>query len=164
MLYTDPRTGQTYNVSLEQRPDGSFRAVVNGRVYNLQAVLLPDGGWRLTLGDQRHTLYSAAQGDQRFVCLDGQHYMLTITEPRAARRARSTGGDLTAQMPGQVVNVLVREGEQVERGQTLVILEAMKMEIRVAAQQAGRIKRLLVETGAVVERGQVLVEIEPVAS
>jgi biotin carboxyl carrier protein len=63
-------------------------------------------------------------------------------------------------MPGQVVNVLVSEGDSVERGQTLLVLEAMKMEIRVAAPAAGRVKRLLTEKGQIVERGQRLAEIE----
>jgi methylmalonyl-CoA carboxyltransferase 1.3S subunit len=53
----------------------------------------------------------------------------------------------------------VSEGDTVERGQTLVILEAMKMELRVTAPEAGRVKRLLVQMGDVVERGQALVEI-----
>jgi biotin carboxyl carrier protein len=65
-------------------------------------------------------------------------------------------------MPGQVVDVLVAEGETVTRGQTLVILEAMKMEIRAAAPADGRVKRLLVGKGDVVERGQHLVEFEAV--
>jgi biotin carboxyl carrier protein len=59
-----------------------------------------------------------------------------------------------------VREVLVAEGDTVQRGQTLVILEAMKMEIRVAAPGDGQVRRLLVRQGDVVERGQRLVEIE----
>jgi biotin carboxyl carrier protein len=106
-------------------------------------------------------VYTAAQGDKRFVSLGGQDYTLTVPDARTSRRRTAgSSGDLTAQMPGQVVTVLVNEGDAVERGQTLVILEAMKMEIRVSAPGGGRVKRLLVQTGQVVERGQLLLEIE----
>jgi len=70
------------------------------------------------------------------------------------------GASLTAQMPGQVRALLVAKGDSVTRGQTLVILEAMKMEIRVAAPSDGKISRVNVQQGEVVERGQTLVEIE----
>jgi biotin carboxyl carrier protein len=62
-------------------------------------------------------------------------------------------------MPAQVRAVQVAEGEQVEKGQTLLLLEAMKMEIRVRAPGAGRVARLLVSPGQAVEKEQVLVEV-----
>jgi biotin carboxyl carrier protein len=61
-------------------------------------------------------------------------------------------------MPAQVRAVQVSEGDSVEAGQTLLLLEAMKMEIRVQAPHAGRVARLLARPGDTVERDQVLVE------
>jgi acetyl/propionyl-CoA carboxylase alpha subunit len=81
---------------------------------------------------------------------------------QAVRRATKRAGNadtLSAAMPAQVRGVLVAEGDAVDRGQTLVLLEAMKMEIRVAAPHAGKVKRVLVTVGDVVERGQKLVEL-----
>jgi biotin carboxyl carrier protein len=63
-------------------------------------------------------------------------------------------------MPGLVMQVLVKEGEQVERGQALALLEAMKMELKISAPFAGRVRRINCAPGQVVERGQVLVELE----
>lgn len=161
MRYIDPRTSETYTVSLEPQPDGSFVATVNGRKSHFQVKPLADGGWRIIIGDQRHIVYTASQGDQRYIYLDSETYTLTVNEQQSTRqRAHSGSSDLTAQMPGQVVQVLVEEDQTVERGQTLIILEAMKMEIRVTAHEAGRVKRLLVRGGQVVERGQALVEVE----
>ena len=62
-------------------------------------------------------------------------------------------------MPGQVLDVRVENGDHVEAGQVLLVLEAMKMEIRVTAPYAGRINKLSVVAGDVVERGYVLVEV-----
>ncbi len=75
------------------------------------------------------------------------------------RATRKTSGGLTATMPGQVQSVLVSAGDTVTRGQVLVILEAMKMEIKVAAPADGVVKRVWVSVGDVVERGQGLIEI-----
>lgn len=66
---------------------------------------------------------------------------------------------LEAAMPGQVRAVLVQEGDSVEKGQTLALLEAMKMEIKVAAPHAGRVAKVLIAAGQVVQRGQTLFEL-----
>jgi biotin carboxyl carrier protein len=58
-----------------------------------------------------------------------------------------------------VREVLVQAGETVTRGQTLLLLEAMKMEIRVTAPADGQVRQVLVEAGAVLDRGQRLVEL-----
>lgn len=131
----------------------------------MQAVPTADGGLRLTLDGERFTVYTAAQGNNRHVSVGGNSYTLTVPDARTARRrGASAGGDLTAQMPGQIVSVLVAEGDIVTRGQPLVILEAMKMEIRATAPSDGQVKRLLVQKGDVVERGQRLVEIEEISA
>ncbi len=75
------------------------------------------------------------------------------------KNVRSAEHNLDAAMPGLVTGVLVTEGETVARGQALVLLEAMKMEIRVTAPRDGRIARLLCSVGQVVERGQTLIEL-----
>ena len=62
-------------------------------------------------------------------------------------------------MPGQVRAVNVSEGDAVTKGQTLLVLEAMKMEIRVHAPRDGVVKKLLVKQGQTVEREQILIEI-----
>lgn len=78
---------------------------------------------------------------------------------QAASRAGSGSETLEAAMPGQVRAVLVEEGEAVEKGQALALLEAMKMEIKVAAPHAGRVAKVLISAGQVVERGQRLFEL-----
>jgi pyruvate carboxylase subunit B len=63
-------------------------------------------------------------------------------------------------MPGQVRAVNVNEGDTVTKGQTLMLLEAMKMEIRIQSPQEGVVKKLFVSQGQTVEREQVLIKIE----
>ncbi|MEP7358628.1 MAG: biotin/lipoyl-containing protein [Anaerolineales bacterium] len=107
----------------------------------------------------------ASAGSQRWVALGasdhaGQAFELTVPPPASQRRrARQPGGHetLEAQMPGIVRRVLVAAGEQVVRGQTLVVLEAMKMEIRLNAPHAGTVTSVEVAEGQPVDRGQRLI-------
>ena len=63
-------------------------------------------------------------------------------------------------MPGQVRQVLVSEGDEVENGQTLLLLEAMKMEIRIQANMDGVLAKLHVAEGETVDKDATLAEIE----
>jgi len=150
--------GTSYSVSLEPLAEGKFRATIGERVVEGTAQAF-DQGWLLTLGGQQIAVYCAVRLTERYLSVDGAMFILGA----AAERRRTSGAgssDLAAQMPGQIREVLVQPGEMVKRGQTLLVLEAMKMEIRVAAPTEGRVKRLLIQAGDVVDRGQRLVEME----
>lgn len=82
--------------------------------------------------------------------------------PTAAPAAASTGagGDgIRAPLAGTVARVLVEEGQEIEAGAVVVILEAMKMETEITAPQAGTVAAVLVGPGTAVQGGQVLVEL-----
>jgi acetyl/propionyl-CoA carboxylase alpha subunit len=76
-----------------------------------------------------------------------------------ASRAATGAHVVTAAMPGVVLTVRVTDGDRVEAGDVLVVLEAMKMENAVTAPAAGTVDRVLVQPGAAVQRGDGLVEI-----
>ena len=81
--------------------------------------------------------------------------------PRFADRALDlAGAGPTAPVPGRVVAVAVAAGERIERGQTLVVLEAMKVEHQVCATQAGVVSDILVDVGDTVDAHQLLVRVE----
>jgi biotin carboxyl carrier protein len=106
----------------------------------------------------------ARRPDHVLVALAGRVYRF---ETEAAREAggRSAGsGTVTAPMPGKVVAVLVAEGDAVEAGQPLVVIEAMKMESTLAAEVAGHVARVHVVAGAMVDAGAVLVEVAAAAA
>ena len=72
----------------------------------------------------------------------------------------SIEGGLNAPMPGKVVEVQIKKGSSVKKGDTLIILEAMKMEHKVSAPSSGKIKNVLVSNGDQVENGQTLVVLD----
>ena len=135
--------GRAFDVIL-RRSDGPFLdLLVDGRP--VEAIVVPEGGRRIV-----------KIGDAEPLTL-----LLAERSHRSARPVGEADGRLTAPMDGQVVTVAARPGERVEAGATLVVLEAMKMEIRVVAPFLGTVRRVLCKPGDVVERGRVLVEIEP---
>lgn len=161
MIFSYEVDGQIISLQLTRLPDGRYEARIGQQTWRLSAVPLPDGGYALALEDgQRLRGYVARRGEERFVHLAGHSYSFSSSTGRPRRGKRQGhAGDLTAQMPGQVREVRVRPGERVQAGQVLLVMEAMKMELRVSANADGVVRRLLVEAGQVVERGQLLIEI-----
>jgi biotin carboxyl carrier protein len=121
-------------------------------------------GKTVIVGGNPHTV---EPGDNS-VIVDGIAYPIQVTglEPKAAavRAAKlvpsDEAGAITAIMPGLIIKILKREGERVEAGETVLILEAMKMQNEVQAKQAGVIKQIAVKEGESVEMRQVLAVIE----
>lgn len=140
--------------------DGGYEVRVGDHVLHLSARLAARGRLDLELDGRRLSAYVARSGHHRHVGLAGDTWTLRPPEPRrGSREGRSEGGSLTATMPGRVLDVLVAEGDTVQKGDTLVLLEAMKMELRVQAPAAGQVAHVLCVAGQVVERGQLLVEL-----
>lgn len=80
--------------------------------------------------------------------------------PTAAKAPASSSNALTANIAGTVVKVLVEDGQEVKEGDTLLVLEAMKMETEVTAPKDGKVAHVDVAVGDAVQGGQVLVEWE----
>lgn len=157
------------SLRLERRGD-QFTATIGENTYEVELQKAQDGELFFVLtnasGEKtRHHVYTAlgtgVDKDRRYVAFNADVITLVKADTTKRRKA-GHGGDhsLAASMPGQVVKVLVSEGDEVTRGQALVVLEAMKMEIRVTAPNDGKITKLLVSAGQVVERGQALLELE----
>jgi biotin carboxyl carrier protein len=98
------------------------------------------------------------------VAIDGYRFEIEVRDPR--RWSRKSGGagtegvqSIAAPMPGKVVRVLVAPGDEVEAGQGLVVVEAMKMQNEMKASRAGRVLALPAKEGATVAAGEVLATI-----
>lgn len=150
-----------YAVNLE-RVGAEYRATIEGRVYPLMVLEVQPGQISLLLAGRPVTLFYAQDGERRWISVQGCTYLLEKPAPRGARRmgGSSLAGRLRAPMPAQVRSVEVAEGDQVVIGQTLVLLEAMKMEIRVKAPRAGRVIKILVDRGQTVDRDQALIDLD----
>jgi 3-methylcrotonyl-CoA carboxylase alpha subunit len=125
------------------------------------AEVTPLGNGRYLLGDAtRQTLaYAIGPPDARWVFLDGRVYVIDATES-TVRRGSDEELALAAPMPAKVAAVKVEVGQQVARGEVLIMLEAMKMELPIRAPRDGRIASVACKAGEVVQPGTRLVELE----
>jgi biotin carboxyl carrier protein len=148
--------------------EGRFEATVDGRVVSFEAVAAARAGRSFLLAGSQHEVITRAKGDGTYwIGTHGATHQVEVLDPltHLARSARGGSGregrqQVTAYMPGRVVAVLVAEGEPVEAGQGVVVLEAMKMENEIAAERAGVLRKVHVATGQAVEGGDPLFEIE----
>jgi 3-methylcrotonyl-CoA carboxylase alpha subunit len=106
------------------------------------------------------TAWTAASADVRWVFLDGRVYELGAAPPERMLRRPKTGhhGSLTAPMPATVRRVLVNAGDVVQTGDSLIVLEAMKMELPVRAASPGTIRAVLCREGELVQPGARLID------
>ena len=124
----------------------------------------------VTFGDAVHRVV-ARRGESRgrfTLWLDGFRYEVealdertrAIRELSGASAAASGPAPLKAPMPGMIVRVAVQAGDEVVPGQSLIVMEAMKMENELRATVAARIKSVHAQAGTAVEKGALLLEME----
>jgi biotin carboxyl carrier protein len=153
--------GETYELDLSEHQEG-YRAVLNGEIFDFQVINRSPGMVTLQFGSRVRTFYWAAEQQTRWVAHRGCTYLLQRPTAKQARRAQTRSRDaaLRAPMPAQVRSVFVKNGDEVAMGETLLLLEAMKMEIKVQSPRAGRIQAVRVASGETVLRDQILLELE----
>ncbi|HUI89924.1 MAG TPA: biotin/lipoyl-containing protein [Anaerolineales bacterium] len=135
--------------------DVDFESVSGQPVYSM----LIDG--------QSYEAYVYPVEDEWQVLLFGRQYPVKVEDEREKRLKGSAGGkvqesgefQLKAPMPGLVVAVPVNEGQTIEKGQVLVILESMKMQNELKSPRAGKVERIKVKAGESVEQRQLLLSV-----
>jgi biotin carboxyl carrier protein len=119
-----------------------------------------DRGGILAIDGRRYPIFGARRKESIFVSVGPASFEFKPAEAAARRRARGlAAAEITAPMPGKVLKVLVHDGDLVEAGQALVVIEAMKMETTLAAESAAMVKHVRVEEGQTVDHGAVLIEL-----
>jgi 3-methylcrotonyl-CoA carboxylase alpha subunit len=102
------------------------------------------------------------EGEALSVILDGVTHELRHLDPRApSGHGESAGGRVLAPMPGRVLQVAVQPGDAVTRGTVLLVLEAMKVQMRITAPADGTVASVAARVGELVEDGAELVVLEP---
>lgn len=139
--------GREMTVLMEEGGPGVLTLLVDGRPYDLAAVR-GEGGYSMVM---RGVPFDVRVENER------QHRLASAELLRPGTEGEVT---LRAPMPGRVIQVDAGEGNEVERGRRLVILEAMKMENDIRAPRSGRVERVLVQKGQTVEQGQPLIVLE----
>ena len=167
---TGPQGERVERISIERRSGDRFRIAIGERVHEVEArslgpfvrSLLVDGESHETalfrVGDGAASVWSVGwRGETtRVELVDPLTHLSIEARGDAAKSGRQV---ITAYMPGRVVSVAVAEGAEVEAGQPLVVLEAMKMQNELQADRAGKVAKIHVVPGQAVEGGDPLIEL-----
>jgi 3-methylcrotonyl-CoA carboxylase alpha subunit len=128
-------------------------------VAELVVTALGEGWYLVDDGGRQYRVAVAGDGDTQWVFMNGQ--VATVEAPRPGRRrARSSDTGVMSPMPATVVAIHVQPGQPVTAGDTLIVLEAMKMELPIRAPRDGVVKTVACVKGDLVQPGVNLLEFE----
>jgi biotin carboxyl carrier protein len=158
-----------HDVSLKLA-DGTAVVEVDGRHHELEVQLLPSGEYLLRSGSNvykcRVEQNRSPAGGSFAVIVRGQSFDVSVIDPKRLRSGQGDGAhhtgaaEIVSPMPGKIVRVLVKPGDQVEAGAGVVVVEAMKMQNEMKAPKAGVVVSINAKEGATVSAGDVLAVIE----
>ena len=137
-------------------------ATIDGRDVEADVVKIGHGVYSILLEGRSIEVHVEALTDALLLRTNGREYRVGIVDPRSWRRSRSGGIDLTgrqqisAPMAGKIVRVLDSQDQQVESGQGLFVVEAMKMQNEIRSPKTGTVERLLAKEGQAVNAGEIL--------
>src|SRR5437867_1334592 len=150
---------------VEPLGEGRYRIAIDGRERIVDGRETGAGTFSLLIDHAAAEVSVTSRGDEFQVAVGGRTHRLRLLDERARlrhQRAAAVDGarEVRAAMPGKVVAVLVDAGARVERGQGLLVIEAMKMENEIAAPRAGTVAEGRVKPGQAVEAGELLARID----
>lgn len=137
--------GHQYDVTINDVNDESASVVVNGTAYNVEIIGAKSAAPKVQVSAPKPAAASAPAA---------------AAAPRAAAAVGGSGYKVTSPLPGTVTAIKVKEGDTVTVGQSLMTLEAMKMENNIDALKGGVVKSVNVQAGATVMEGDLLMVIE----
>ncbi|MDH3216010.1 MAG: biotin/lipoyl-binding protein [Candidatus Krumholzibacteria bacterium] len=150
-------------VTLEKKGD-TYVITVEGRSYVASGASISDGVLNFFVGKKTFRAFVSKNILGTQITLNGRDYFLRghDGEEETGERFHYVGdGAVEAPMPGSIVVVNVKQGDQVNRGDTVVVLEAMKMQNEITSPVQGTVQQVNCEPGDQVGFGDVLAEIKP---
>ena len=164
MLYEIAIDGKNYRLDLS-RADGRWSCRLDGRDFEIDAILARPDVLSLRIGNLAYEVKSERVANDLHLWVGSTCFTVEVRDPRSLRGRTRAGDDhgprkITAPMPGKVVRLLIREGDKVEPGGGVAVVEAMKMQNEIKSPKKGIIQKILVGEGAAVNAGDVLAIVE----
>ncbi len=155
--------GKEFTVDVKKTGTG-FTVSLNGAAEDVRITRVDGTGLALIVNDKPYTVFIESE---RRIFVNGMSYDIDTTAGRSSRptmpqtaASQKTESVVKAVMPGLIVQVNVKEGDQVKAGDSLLVIEAMKMQNEVTARNEGRIRSIHVKPGQPVATGDALITLE----
>jgi len=164
MTYDVTIGGRHYRLELN-RADGRWSCRLDGHEVEVDAVLARPDVLSLRIGNQAYEVKCERVASDLHLWVGSERFAVEVRDPRSFRgrtRAVDDHGPrkLTAPMPGKVIRVLASQGDEVDSGAGVLVVEAMKMQNEIKSPKKGTIQKILVSEGAAVNAGDVLAIVE----
>jgi biotin carboxyl carrier protein len=164
MLYDVIIDGKNYKLDLN-RTDGRRSCRLDGRELEVDAVLVRPDVLSLRIGNRAYEVKSERVANALHLWVGSARFAVEVHDPRSLRGRTHAGDDhgprkIVASMPGKVVRLLVREGDEVEAGAGIAVVEAMKMQNEIKSPKKGTVQKILAAEAATVNAGDVLAIVE----
>ncbi len=152
---------QPINGTIEEK-EGKYLIAIGDQNYQAEGRFISENQLYLTISNKRYNIYTVYDEKKIYLARGSKIYEVEVVQEAELKAVIEHPVDnlITAPMPGVVVKVEVEEGQEVEPGQILVIVEAMKMENQMRSPMKGKIKKVNIQAGAKVDANQVLIELE----
>lgn len=158
---------RNYAVEIEEVERSVYRVAVDGNEFLVDGKKTGLTNYSLIVDNRSFEVDVDIAEDEYRVLVDGRSYRVQLVDERHLRLGGLQSGiqlqgrqEVSVPMPGKVIAVLVGEGDKVEKGQGLVIVEAMKMENEVRSPIAGEVKEVKIKPGDALEAGAALIVVE----
>ena len=166
MTYEVLLDGKTRVVELVKQ-DGGWKITLDGNHLDANAVEVAPNTFSILLNGRSHQIRVAPRPDGSLTLHAGvAQYRAEVADPRSWRGRRHGALEaegcqqVAAPMPGKVVRLLVKQGDTVEAGQGLLVVEAMKMQNEIRSPKSGKIEKLCTSEGQAVNAGEILLWVE----
>jgi biotin carboxyl carrier protein len=162
-VHLDSVTGKTKHLVDLEKDGSSFKVFLDGQAVDANVILAAPNAVSVLLNGMAFEIHIAPSLDGTYKLQTGPHeFQADVRDPRAWR-GRKQGAleaegrqQIIAPMPGKVIRLLVKVGDEVEAGQGLVVVEAMKMQNEIRSPKKGKVERLQAKEGQPVNAGDVL--------
>ena len=165
MIYEVSIAGKTHKVELSKAESG-WRCRLDGREVPLDVTSTREGVFSLLLDGKSYEVKQENTATETNIVVGHERFNAVVRDPRSFRSRNRAGAagegvkKIVAPMPGKIVRILAQPGAEVEAGQGILVVEAMKMQNELKSPKKGVLKKLNASEGMPVEAGQVLAEVE----
>jgi biotin carboxyl carrier protein len=165
MIYEIIAGGKPHRLELEKSATG-WECCLDGQPVHIDAVIPRRDVLSLLVDGHSYEIKREQTATDLHMWVGSSRFAVELRDPRSLRSRQKAGGDesgpkkVVAPMPGRVVRLLVAEGSEVDAGQGIIVVEAMKMQNEIKAPKKGVVKKILASPGAAVNPGDVLAIVE----
>ena len=167
MDYIAFHNNKEYQIDIKQLDDNKFEVQLEEKKVEVDLIHSEHSLYSLIIEGRSYEVNLDGNNGNCSIHLNGVHYLINVMNKKKKEKVRKSTLDnvagileIQSSMPGKVIKILVKQGENVEEGQGLIVVEAMKMENEISSPKKGKVISIEVKEGEIVEGNFKLLTIE----